>query len=137
MKAIQDEFDEEIYSSPVDFASLSGLPGRKYWVALHNDEVVGTVGVIEINEGNAILKSMMVHRDYRGQGGTAQALLGVATNFAISNGCRKMYLGTMIQFIAAQKFYQKIGFTEIKEDDLPADFISNPVDKVFFVRNLD
>jgi hypothetical protein len=48
-----------------------------------------------------------------------------------------MYLGTMTQFKAARVFYINHGFTEITRDQLPADFVCNPVDDVFFYLQLN
>ena len=66
----------------------------------------------------------------------SNALLGVATNYAVEQNARHIFLGTMIQFKAAKAFYLKHGFTMISENELPNGFVKNPVDKVFFVKTL-
>ena len=43
----------------------------------------------------------------------------------------------MNQFIAAQSFYRKNGFKQIPESELPKNFLNNPLDKVFFVQDLN
>ena len=47
-----------------------------------------------------------------------------------------VYLGTMIQFEAAQNFYMKNGFHHVLEQELPGDFMPNPLDKVFLRRSM-
>ena len=57
-------------------------------------------------------------------------------NWAKSNGVNTMYLGTMTQFKAAQKFYEKHHFTMIGVEQLPRDFPINPIDSIFYKLNL-
>jgi hypothetical protein len=42
----------------------------------------------------------------------------------------------MDQFKAAQKFYEKNGFIKITENQLPKNFIHNPIDRVFYLLDL-
>ena len=78
---------------------------------------------------------MFLDAQVRGKG-LAEQLLNTATAWAIQHGALRMYLGTMIQFKAAQRFYEKLGFDKIEEEQLPADFPANPVDKVFYTKTL-
>jgi GNAT superfamily N-acetyltransferase len=76
---------------------------------------------------------MFVNRDYRGREiGTAQKLLEISLNWAITNGIRKIYLGTTPQFLAAHRFYEKNGFKEISKRDLPKIFPIMKVDTKFY-----
>ena len=43
----------------------------------------------------------------------------------------------MTQFKAAQKFYEKNNFTKIPQTVLPIDFTINPVDTIFYRRELN
>lgn len=56
--------------------------------------------------------------------------------YAIQQGCTTMLLGTMTQFVAAQKFYIKNGFKPLSKNELPEDFHPNPVDSLFYKKNL-
>lgn len=42
----------------------------------------------------------------------------------------------MNKFKAAHKFYEKNGFWQIDKTSLPIDFINNPVDDVFYKKNI-
>jgi N-acetylglutamate synthase-like GNAT family acetyltransferase len=129
MDSIQAEFSTSIYArNPPKVAQQV-----KLWVAMHNNEVVGTVGISDIGNGNAALKSMMVQQEYRGTTtGISARLLDTAIRHAKSFGAGYLFLGTMMQFEAARAFYQKNGFLQINMDELPAGFAVNPVDDVFF-----
>lgn len=116
---------------------LYRLKGRYYWVALDGIKVVGTVGVI-VTPQFAILKSLFVAKPYRGHSpGIAQKLLKTASNKAIEHNCSIMYLGTMSQFTAAQRFYEKHGYIRIKAEEMPADIPANDFDTVFYKKHLD
>ena len=104
-----------------------------FWVALHNDKVVGTVSLLDIGGNLAALRKMFVNRDYRGREiGTAQKLLEISLNWAITHGIRKIYLGTTPQFLAAHRFYEKNGFKEVSKRDLPETFPIMKVDTKFY-----
>ncbi len=124
------------HSSSPGMEALSQLPGHKYWVALADDTVVGTVGVI-VNGNVAILKSLFVAKEYRGaQAGVALELLNIAIEEATNAGCHNIYLGTMEQFLAAQRFYEKYGFERIGIKDVPNVFPQNDFDVLFFKKQL-
>ncbi len=135
--SIQSEYDEVIYGSPTKTISeLAELTGRQYWVAVNeNGDVIATVGVVLLANNIAALKSMMIAKECRGSG-LADSLLEHAMVYARQDGCTKMLLGTMTQFVAAQKFYLKKGFVEMDKEGLPEDFHPNPVDSLFYKRTL-
>jgi len=104
-----------------------------FWVALHNDKVVGTVSLLDIGGNLMALRKMFVNRDYRGHEiGTAQKLLEISLNWAITRGIREIYLGTTPHFLAAHRFYEKNGFKEISKRDLPETFPIMKVDTKFY-----
>jgi DNA-binding MarR family transcriptional regulator/GNAT superfamily N-acetyltransferase len=105
----------------------------EFWTALDGNIVVGTVGIIDIGNGNAVLRKMFVKREYRGKDlGVAAKLLAQLLKWAAQNHFNKIYLGTTPQFLAAHRFYEKNNFTEIREDELPINFPVMAVDKKFY-----
>ncbi len=133
MLGIAAEFSETLSANSPDYR-----PSRPdaYWVALHTDRVIGTVGV-SAYDGYAELKRMMVAKDFRGEAiglsnGLSKQLLQTAVRWSISRNIYTIYLGTMAQFKAAHHFYSKNSFELIAEKELPSSFIKNPVDKLFF-----
>ena len=129
------EFNEPIFSASYKkMSELYLLPGRHYWVATVGLEVAGTIGLLVFTHGLAVLKNMFVAKRFRGRvSGVASHLLQTAITRAAILEIKAIYLGTMTQFAAAQKFYEKNGFTRIKEEELPAEYPGNAMDTVFYM----
>ena len=138
LDSIAAEYEESFYSpAHKKITELYDSPGRNYWLAMAGGKVVGTVGVIALPGSYSILKSMFLHREYRGgEPNIAQQLLQTAIARSVEVDCMRMYLGTMGQFKAAQRFYERQGFAGIPEKDLPADYPGNNFDTVFYVKKL-
>lgn len=135
LKSIEEEYEEDFYSpGGKKMGELCLLPDRWYWVAIAGNKLIGTVGIIVQHE-YATLKSMFLHIDNRSTT-LAADLLHIAENKSKSEGCEWMYLGTMQQFMAAQRFYQKHEFVHIPEAGLPPNFPGNVVDTIFFKKRL-
>jgi len=108
-----------------------------FWVALHNEIVVGTISLLDIGNGQSALRKMFVHQHYRGpEKGTARNLLKTLLDWAKSRRLREIYLGTTPYFLAAHRFYEKNGFTEISKEDLPTTFPVMEVDTKFYKYTL-
>ncbi|WP_338791789.1 GNAT family N-acetyltransferase [Bernardetia sp. MNP-M8] len=135
MNEIAVEFEEQIF--PKVTVETPSIPDN-YWVALYNGKVVGTVGVVVVQNEFGVLKKMMLKKEFRGKEfGLSKLLLETVIEWSEENQISKIYLGTMNQFKAAQTFYKKNGFREILENELPLNFLKNPLDKVFFVKDLN
>jgi RimJ/RimL family protein N-acetyltransferase len=134
MQEIADEFSFPI--SHQKAAAAAKLIGQ-YWVAFYGKEIIGTIGILKITDNSVVLKRMFVRKAFRGKDfGTAISLLQTVLNLCKQEKQKAIYLGTMEQFTAAQRFYEKNGFCRIFKDDLPLDFIINPVDTVFYKLEL-
>jgi len=104
-----------------------------FWVAVHEEIVVGTIGLIDIGNQQAALRKMFVKAAFRGsEYGVAQALLQELFNWSAANGLKTVYLGTTDKFKAAQRFYEKNGFDRIGKAALPTEFPVMKVDTVFY-----
>ncbi len=132
MQEIALEFEEQIL--PKTTKETPKIPDT-YWVAIHNKKVIGTVGVLVVENQYGILKKMMLKKEFRGKKlGVSKKMLTKVIRWSEENGILKIYLGTMSQFKAAHSFYKNNGFMPIKESELPHDFLKNPLDTVFFVK---
>jgi N-acetylglutamate synthase-like GNAT family acetyltransferase len=133
-QSIEEEFPEQVFpDTAVSITALSRSAARMYWVALADGKVVGTAGVIFLNDNCCGLKSMFLAKEFRGnKTGIAENLLQKAINKAKEHGCKSICLGTMEQFKAAQRFYEKHGFERVTQNHLPVDFPANNVDTVFY-----
>jgi len=134
MRGIQEEYAELITTErSIKLYEAYKLPNQKYWVALHGDRVVGTVGLILISNHNAVLKRMMADKEYRGrETQLGKRLLATTIEWAKKNGTRTIYLGTMGQFKAAQKFYLNQGCVEVPLESLPEDMPVNTMDSIHY-----
>ena len=104
-----------------------------FFVAIHDGSVVGTIALKDIGANQGALRKMFVHRDYRGaEKGVAVRLLNHLLHEARQRGFKHIYLGTTDAFKAAHRFYEKNGFTEIFERDLPAMFPRMKQDTKFY-----
>lgn len=127
---ISKEFDEPISSNN---PSIKSKTFDEYWIAEKDNLVIGTIGIIRLQNKNAILKSMFVKREYRGkEHGVSSLLLQTAIIWSKKEKIENIFLGTMTQFEAAQKFYEKNGFHRIDRTQLPLDFVHNPIDDIFY-----
>ncbi len=118
---------------------LSAIPNiyqqnnGNFWIALHNDCVIGTAGLIDIGNSDVALRKMFVDEKYRGSKfGVAHKLINEIFSWAKKQGINNIYLGTTEKFLAAHRFYGKHGFVEITKDQLPAAFPVMEVDKKFY-----
>jgi N-acetylglutamate synthase-like GNAT family acetyltransferase len=104
-----------------------------FWVALAGKRVVGCIGLVDIGNDEAALKKMFVHKDFRGkQVGVSRMLVQTAKQWCITNGIKTIFLGTVSQMIAAQRFYENNGFTEVTVPQLPPSFPLVHVDTKFY-----
>lgn len=104
-----------------------------FWIALDDDRVIGTIALLDIGHNETALRKMFVHEDHRGkEKGVAKKLLDTSLAWAKERGVVKIYLGTTPAFLAAHRFYEKNGFIEIPQDELPPSFPIMEVDKKFY-----
>jgi GNAT superfamily N-acetyltransferase len=138
----RDEFAIDIGAAQQpDLADIPGfyqVRNGNFWVAIADERVVGTIALLDIGNRQAALRKMFVHRTFRGhQVGTAKRLLDTLLGWARDREIREIFLGTTLQFLAAHRFYEKNGFSEIGQCDLPAAFPIMAVDKKFYRRCAD
>jgi N-acetylglutamate synthase-like GNAT family acetyltransferase len=104
-----------------------------FWVALCQDEVVGTISLKDIGNRQGALRKMFVRSEYRGtQFKTAQYLLDSLLAWARSRVLTDIYLGTTAKFLAAHRFYEKNHFECVSPDQLPSNFPVMKVDTRFY-----
>ena len=99
------------------FSEIYNTDGNKYWVAINeNDKIVGGVGIENLEgteEKICELQKMYCLPEARGTG-ISHKLIEIALEYA-KQFYSKCYLETLENMVAAQKFYEKYGFTRIYE----------------------
>lgn len=110
---------------------------KKFWVARADSAVVGSIGLLDIENREGALRKMFVHNDYRGKAsGIAQGLLDTLLSWSRKEGLTAIYLGTTEKFKAAHRFYEKNGFVEVDVKSLPPSFPVMKVDVKFYRYDL-
>jgi len=133
------EIDAERQPDLRSITSYSQKDAGNFWVALVDDQLVGTISLLDIGGEQGALRKMFVHPDFRGsEFGTARLLLHTLLEWAAVRGIREIFLGTTPFFKAAHRFYEKHGFSEMPKHDLPPSFPIMEVDsKFYFYRDSD
>jgi N-acetylglutamate synthase-like GNAT family acetyltransferase len=104
-----------------------------FWVALSGGRVVGTTALLDIGSRQCALRKMFVHAEHRGaREGTARLLLETLLSWSRERRTRDIFLGTTPKFLAAHRFYEKNGFSEIAKSALPPTFPIMEVDTRFY-----
>lgn len=117
--------------------SFYQLNGGNFWVALDGEDVVGTIGLRILSNGQAAMKRMYVAKDYRGKNyGIAKLLLNNLIDLCQQKKIKELYLGTRAAYLAAHRFYEKNEFREVLKAALPAEFPIASVDTKFYKRNV-
>jgi N-acetylglutamate synthase-like GNAT family acetyltransferase len=108
-----------------------------FWVAVQDDDVVGTVALIDIGNSQAALRKMFVAKEYRGkEHGVSQKLLNEVIAWCRAHRISEIYLGTVDVLKAAQRFYEKNGFKEIPKTSLPSRYPVMEIDSKFYAISL-
>jgi len=137
----QKEFNIPITAQ--DQPDLGDIPGfyqqgtGNFWVAIKDDRVVGTLSLKDIGNGQAALRKMFVHSDFRGPAfGAARRLWGAALEWGREKNISEIFLGTTEKFLAAHRFYEKNGFVPIEKERLPGQFPLMAVDTKFYTYSI-
>jgi N-acetylglutamate synthase-like GNAT family acetyltransferase len=116
-----------------DIAAFYQRGAGNFWFALAGGRVVGTLGLLDIGNGQSALRKMFVAAEYRGSThSVARLLLHTLMDWCRDHAVREVYLGTTAKFLAAHRFYEKNGFDEIAREELPAAFPVMTVDTKFY-----
>jgi N-acetylglutamate synthase-like GNAT family acetyltransferase len=108
-----------------------------FWVAVSQEQVVGTIALVDIGNDQAALRKMFVHRDHRGkEKGVAQLLFNTLASWCRQKAVKEVLLGTIDSMHAAHRFYSKNGFNEVLKADLPSNFPIMRVDNKFYKWNV-
>lgn len=114
------------------FSEIYNTDDRKYWVA-ESDKIVGGVGIAPLAGADGVceLQKMYCIPEVRNTG-VSHKLIEVALDHA-KKYFDRCYLETFGNMIAAQKFYEKYGFTRI---DKPLGNTGHYACDVLYIKNL-
>ncbi|MES2286124.1 MAG: GNAT family N-acetyltransferase [Bacteroidota bacterium] len=116
-----------------DIRSFYQINNGNFWIARINENIIGTIALLDIGNDQGALRKMFVAKEYRGKEfGVGQALLNNLINWVGQKKMIEIFLGTTEKFVAAQRFYEKNGFVEIQKTELPKEFPLMGVDVKFY-----
>ncbi len=95
--------------------------GGNFWLAVDNDTLAGTIGLMKIDAEYAVLKKFFVRSDYRSQK-VGLALYETLLEFAKSSGFRHIILDTPSVAVKSHLFYERAGFRRISGKELPVEY---------------
>ena len=104
-----------------------------FWLAISDNEVVGTIAIKNYGNGQGLLKRMYVKQEMRSKG-IGQKLLDALMEFAKKSKYKTIFTSTVEEFASARNFYKKNGFAEIEK--LPEN-LPGPYDNVFLELKLE
>ncbi len=97
--------------------------GGNFWVALHDDKVVGTIAFSPYpNKKTGVLKKFFVHENFRGHPNyLGQKLYATFLEYVKANNFNTIILETLkdADRKRALNFYKKAGFKQVAYEDLP------------------
>jgi GNAT superfamily N-acetyltransferase len=121
----------------MDIAGVFQKGDGNFWIAVHDDRVIGSIGIVDISNSQVALKKMFVDATFRGKElGIAQSLLQTVFDWCKQRSIKQIYLGTTAPMHAAHRFYEKNGFIEVRKNELPPEFPIVFVDTKFYQRDL-
>lgn len=120
-----------------DILNYYQVNNGNFWVASYENSVIGTIALLDIGNQKGALRKMFVKREYRGKNyKVGQQLLETLLMWAKDKKFNEILLGTTEKFVAAQRFYEKNGFVEIKKENLPPEFPIMSVDIKFYTQSI-
>ncbi len=133
----REEFGFDItYEEQPDLTDVDGFYRKgegEFWVAVSGHDVIGTIALLDLGNGQGALRKMFVDKNYRGgEKKVAQQLLDGLIDYSRKTGFSEIYLGTTEAFRAAHRFYEKAGFVLIPEKNLPDNFPQMKADTRFY-----
>jgi N-acetylglutamate synthase-like GNAT family acetyltransferase len=121
----------------LDVANFYQTGAGNFWVALANNEVVGTIALRDIGNHQGALRKMYVKATHRGkEHAVAARLLERLVQSATGDEVQDLYLATTEKFVAALRFYEKNGFARIAPEVLPEAFPRIAAETRFYHRAL-
>jgi N-acetylglutamate synthase-like GNAT family acetyltransferase len=92
---------------------FSAAKNSGFWVVDRQDQIIGCFGIESHDKTSAELRRMYLDREYRGAG-VAKRMLEYAEGQARSLGLRKMLASTAEIQRAANRFYRRSGFRQVR-----------------------
>jgi len=107
----------------------------KFWLAIENDELIGTIGLMNKGDGNGVLKKFFVRKDYRNRK-IGLALYEKFYEYVLENNFKHILLDTPSVALSSHNFYEKAGFNKIDKIQIPFEYDYPDRDSYLYLLNL-
>jgi GNAT superfamily N-acetyltransferase len=116
-----------------DIENFYQTKNGNFWIAIYHNQVIGTISLVDIGNGQGALRKMFVKSSFRGKDyQTGKLLLQHLITWSKAHDIFEIYLGTTEKFLAAHRFYEKNNFIQICREALPGAFPVMKVDTRFY-----
>ncbi len=105
----------------LDIYSSYEKNGGEFWIAVDEDEVIGTIALMNKGNANSVLKKFFVRQDWRNKK-VGLELYKKLLEFANNHNIKMILLDTPSVAQASHKFYEKAGFKRIDKNELPFEY---------------
>jgi len=95
--------------------------GGEFWIAVENDEVIGTIAIMNKGDGNSVLKKFFVREDWRSKR-IGYELYKTLLAYVKEKDIKYIVLDTPSVAKVSHKFYERAGFKKITKEELPFEY---------------
>ena len=106
--------------------------GGEFWIALAEDTVIGTIGLMVKEKHCAVLKKFFAKKEFRSKR-VGLALYQELLQFAGRTGVQTIVLDTPAVARASHRFYEKAGFHKISASELPIAYAYPDRDSILYL----
>lgn len=109
--------------------------GGNFWIAEENGEVIGTIGLMVLENKVGVLKKFFVRSDYRGKR-IGLMLFDALMEYCRSKGLDLLILDTPSVAHKSHLFYEKAGFVRTTKESLPVAYEYPDRDSLLYMLNM-
>lgn len=111
--------------------------GGNFWIAKDNERLIGSVGIMPVENNIAVMKKFFVYEEYQSEPHhTGRKLYAKLLDFAKDKKFIALVLDTPHNTVRAHDFYHRAGFRQITEEELPVKFHRPYKESDFFLLKL-
>lgn len=102
----------------LDVKSYYTNKGGKFWLAVEDGRLIGTIALMNFQNGNGVLKKFFVRKEFRNQK-IGLALYRTLYDYAVQKHYKNILLDTPSVAEASHRFYEKSGFHKTDKNHMP------------------
>lgn len=119
----------------LDIAASYQRDGGEFWLALEDESVIGTIGLMLKEDNCAIMKKFFVKREFRSQKIGLKLYLELLA-YAKAVSVRHVILDTPSVAHTSHVFYERAGFRKVSKDELPIPYTYPDRDSILYMLDI-